>query len=75
MASLGIKRFSQGITLHKFLKQTGGNTSQFILEGHHYSATKTRQNVKETPDKIFLMNTKILIQIKIIRKKRKPQVC
>lgn len=74
MASLGNQRFSQGITLHKFLRQTGGNTSQFIL-GHYYSATKTRQNVKETPDKILLMNTKILIQIKIIREKRKPQVC
>lgn len=51
MTSLGNQRFNQGIILQKVLKKTGGNTSEFILEGHHYPGTKTRQNVTQTPDK------------------------
>jgi len=62
MASVGNQRFNQGIILHKFLKKTGGDTSQFISEGHHYPDTKTRQNIMETPDKYFPLNTKSLIK-------------
>lgn len=49
MASLQVNpKFNQGRILHKGLKKTGGNASQFIFEGHHYLDTNTKLRKLQT---------------------------